>query len=76
MNKNFVKTYLTSCLFAFSTGFPCADNSKRFCKNGVFSPEYHYEFFEGSVPISQTGLIMKEYSSNPEHQVFLNQNKT
>jgi len=43
----------------------------RYCKNGLFTPEYEYEFFEGSLPLTQTGVYMKEYASEPKIRISL-----
>lgn len=45
----------------------------RYCKNGLFTPEYEYEFFEGSLPLTQTGVYMKEYASEPKIRISLDQ---
>lgn len=59
-----VKLLLLSVALAYDIS--CPDNSKRYCKDNVFTPEFDYEFFEGSNPLTQTGVYMKEYSTRPE----------
>ena len=57
------------CSSAF--GISCPDNSQRFCKNNVFTPEFDYEFFEGSLPVSMIGVYFKQYSSEDADQIDL-----
>lgn len=60
----------------FSSALPCSDSTKRYCRDGEFHTEMGYEFFEGMVPISQTGVVMKEYSSFHEDQVDLDESNS
>ena len=75
--KHFKTVFVTLTFFNHLVlGLPCSENTKRYCKDGEFTPEFGYEFFEGIVPISQTGVIIKQFSDLPEHQFSLDNHKT
>jgi hypothetical protein len=42
---------------------PCTDNTKRFCKNGVFNLDFDYEFMEGNVPLGMLAAFFIETST-------------